>query len=227
MADFLPRSDSALLAWSASFSTKINADAISFGLTLTQASDYAALQTAFASAMATVTDPLTKSPANTVAKNTARQALIANTRALVRIIQAYPGTTDFMRAELGITVPDPEPSPTPIPANAPIFSIEKVAGYKIYYSMREPNSDSRGKPDGVIGAQLLAYVGDEAPANPADWQSLGLITRTLSYAILPSALYPAGSRVWLSASWVNPKGQVGPMSTPTSCYISTGLSQAA
>lgn len=224
---YLPSREGELVTWSDNFSTLINADPTAYGLTLTQASDYAALQTAYANAYATANQDPTRTRPTIIAKNVAKQTLIESTRQLVDIVQAYPGTTDEMRGELQITIRDYEPSPTPIPANAPIFSILKVSGYKISYSMREPNSDSRGKPEGVIGAQLLGYVGETAPANPADWQSLGLVTRPLSYVILPSALYPAGSKVWLSAAWVNPKGQVGPLSDPTSCYISSGLSQAA
>lgn len=227
MPSYVPRREADLVTWSRNLSTKISADPTMYGLDLAQAAEYATLQTAYADAYTTANESSTRTTPTIVEKNLAKQALIEYTREIVEIIQAYPGTTDVMRAELQITIRDHEPSPSPIPAYAPTFHIVKVIGHKIWYTLREPGSDSRGKPDGVIGALLHAFIGDAAPSNPADWQTLGLATRTNSTIILPSAQYPAGSRVWLSASWVNPKGQTGPMSTVENCYISGTVSSAA
>ncbi len=92
--NFLPQREAELVTWSGNFDTKITATPTAFGLTAGQATTYAGLNAAFVSAYQTANDPLTRSPANIVAKNMAMAALVASARQLAGIIQKYPGTTN-------------------------------------------------------------------------------------------------------------------------------------
>jgi hypothetical protein len=162
-----------LLGWSAQFSAKITAAATTYGLTAPMASAYAALHSSFASLYATATDTDTNSKAAITAKNVAKQSLLYGTGGawqLVNIIQAFPGTTDAMRAELNIKIRDVEMTPSPAPEVAPDLSIVSTMGRTVRIRLRDAlNTDRRGKPDNIIGATVLTYVGDEAPTDSLGW----------------------------------------------------------
>ncbi|MCI0363473.1 MAG: hypothetical protein L0219_06290, partial [Phycisphaerales bacterium] len=121
MADtqnYLPSRESELVTWSTNYNTKIVAAPTSYGLVAAQATAYTALHTAFVTAYNTANAPLTRSPVNIEAKNTAKTALIdgpGGIRALAAIIQAFPGVTDAQLRELGLTVRDSQPTPIPPP----------------------------------------------------------------------------------------------------------------
>src|SRR5438270_1215091 len=100
---FLPAPDALLLAWSANFSTLISAGAVSYGLTVGQATAYAALHASYSTALAAV-DPPIRNKAAVATKNTARTALKANARMLARIVEATPTVTNTQKVTLGLTV---------------------------------------------------------------------------------------------------------------------------
>lgn len=227
MADFLPKTDSGLMAWTGSFNAKIGADPVSFGLTLAQATDYDTLQTAFVAAMALIADPLTKSPANTVAKNVARDSLVTYTRELVRLIQANPATTEFQRAELNINLRDNDPTPAPIPGQAPQMNILSVTSRLITIRLRDVlNPDSRAKPEDVASATIMYYVGDTPPSFPSEWTYGRETGQPISVLALPGSV-PEGSKIWITAMWVNTRKQPGPLADPQSTIIAGGVAAAA
>jgi hypothetical protein len=99
--------------WSRNFSTLISASPTTYGLVEAQATDHQALHDAFIAAFQVAVDPKTRTHTTIGLKNAAKAALIENTRMLVRIIQAAPTTTNDMRDDLNITVPDEDPRPCP------------------------------------------------------------------------------------------------------------------
>ena len=122
--DFLPTRESELVTWSTNFNTRINAAPTTFGLTVPQAAAYGDLHDAFVSAYTAATNDGTNSRSAIVTKNDAKALLVASARQLAGIVQRYPGTTNTMRSELGLTVKDAEPSPIPPPAVAPAVVME-------------------------------------------------------------------------------------------------------
>jgi len=226
--DYLPTRESDLVVWGNNFDAKINADPTGFGLTIAQAADFTTANTAWVAAFNAVNDNATRTPAAIQTKNTAKAAMVALARQLAQIIQKNPATTNTQRSELGLTVPDIEPTPVPIPSTSPIFEIISVLGQSLQFKLRDPaEPERRGKPDGVAGASIFAFIGETAPANMAEWQSMGNFTRTNGTLTFLSALVSPGSKVWLTASWFNPRGQQGPLSSPQSVYLAGGLSQSA
>src|SRR4051812_29715033 len=100
---FPPTREADLLAWSVNWSNLISATPTVFGLTAGQATAYATLHSTFATAYATAIEPSTNSTSAIIAKNTAKENLVngpGGARALVAIVQAFPGTTNEMRGEL-------------------------------------------------------------------------------------------------------------------------------
>src|SRR5688572_21699552 len=113
---FPPRKDADLLAWSENFDTKINASAVTYGLTAIQASAYSVLHTDFSNKYALAINENTNSKANIGNKNSAKEALlfgVGGAWELVNIIQANPAMNDDLRRELQLRIPDRENTPAP------------------------------------------------------------------------------------------------------------------
>ena len=225
--DFLPRRDAELLLWSNRFNAYIAAlvDPSVIALSAAQVTAYAALNTAFDDAMTAL--EAVNSTSNVVTKNTARSALKANARALSRIIQACPDTTDTQRTDMGLSIPDSLPTPRPIPAYAPAIELLDIVGHTVKLRARDPmNPDRRGKPENVAGVRLWSYVGASAPASLDSWKIQGNSTRAM-FEVAISASVPAGSMIWLTAQYFNARQEPGPAGEPMSLTIGGGVSMAA
>lgn len=227
---FPPTRDADLVTWSTNFDTLITASAATYGLDAGQASGYNTLHSAFISAYDIATNPNTNSKANVNAKNVAKESLLNDANGaweLVDIIQAYPGTTDIMRGQLGLRIPDTTPTPVPAPATAPDLSIISTFGRTIKVRLRDQeNPDTRGKPDGVQGATVIYHVGDTVSADPAEWTFAMNTSKTVFEVDIPGTV-PAGSKVWLAAFWFNARKESSPAASPESTVIAEGLSAAA
>lgn len=223
---FPPKRDGDLLLWSENFSDKITATPAAFGLTAAQAAAFAPLHTSYRSAYHAATNPNTNSKQSVIAKNQAKEALLngpGGAWELVNIVQAFPNTTNAMRGELGLRIPDTEPTPVPPPETAPDLSILATMGRTIQIRLRDQeNPHRRGKPDGVQGATVLYHVSEETPPNdPAVWTFLGNTSQTLLDVEIPQAV-AAGSKVWLTAFWFNARKQ----SSPAAAFEFTRISDA-
>lgn len=103
--DYIPANDAEFLAWSTNFFAVLNANLATVGLV---AADVTPVTTAQTSYSTSVGDQLTKQAAMDGAiatKKTRRTAYEPTLRALVKRVQAHPGMTDGLRAQLGITIP--------------------------------------------------------------------------------------------------------------------------
>ena len=226
---FPQRKEADLLAWSAAFSQKISLAPTTYGLSVGQASAYAALDAAFAAAYATAVSTGSNSHAAIVAKNTAEFNLVkgpGGARELVDIIQEFPGTTDVMRADLNIRIHDTQPTPIPPPTESPDLDIVSPFGHTVKIRIHGARSIGFGKPVGVKGASIFRYIGENAPNSVEGWTFAGNTTKTVYEVTLPAET-PAGSKVWITAYWFNGKMQSGPAATPVSIHIPGGLSVAA
>lgn len=225
MPSYLPSREADLVTWSNNFDALITASAPTYGLTVAQASDYRGLHNAFVSAYQIANDNSTRTPSSVTTKNDAKEALVNGEhgiRQLVGIVQNYPGTTNTLRQDLQITVPDTEPTPVPPPSSPPIVEVKDVYGREVTLRLQDSTTSSgRAKPSGVSGATILSYVGDDPPVDPADWKFEGNTTRTTYSIEFPITVAP-GAKVWLTAFWFNPRQQSGPAATPIYTYIEYG-----
>jgi hypothetical protein len=230
MPDYLPSRESELVTWSNNFATQIAIDPPSIGLTAGQATTFGTLRTAFVTSYATANDPTTDSSSATAAKKAAKDAMVngpGGIRQLVKIIQAFPGTTNTQRVDLGIRVPDEDPTPAPIPDQAPLLQIEKTLGRVVTMNLRDSvDRDRRGKPDGVSGATILMYVGEDAPLDPMQWIFLANTTRTTVEMDFAPSVAP-GAKVWLIAFWRNRRDEAGPAAVPVSVRLGDSMAMAA
>ena len=219
--NYLPTREAELVTWSNTFGAYISANGVQVGLTIEQAGAYDALQSSFVAAYQTANDPTTRSPANIEAKNLAKTALIEETRKLVAIVQAYPGTTNTMRSAMGITVRDSDPSPVSVPETAPLIDVMEVRGRTFELRLRDAVTTEKRKPAGVQGATLFTHVGDEMPESLSDWTFVASTTKTDVEFTVPVTV-PAGSKVWITAFWFNRKSESGPATDPVYSWTNNG-----
>ncbi|MEM8782526.1 MAG: hypothetical protein AAGE65_06660 [Planctomycetota bacterium] len=215
---YLPFREAELLTWTETFGSLIAATPGDYGLTEGQAQAYAMARQAFAEAYQTANEPLTRSPGNVEIKNTKKDALIEETRKLVRICQAAPGMNDDKRRALGITVPDTSRTPVPPPEVAPAMDVVSVEGRTVHLRLREASTGKRRKPDGVYSATIMKYVGGSIPTELDDWVLVGSDTRLDTSVEFPDSLTP-GTKVWFTAFWLNRRAESGPMCVPVSTHL--------
>ena len=151
---------------------------------------------------------------------------MGETRRLVRLVQASPQIDDEKRVALGITVPDADPTPIGPPTAMPVLRIKSVSGR--LFDLEVLNADGkRRKPAGVRGAWLYAHVGENPPTNLTAWQFKGGSTKYNPQVAFDESV-AAGTVVYLTALWVNPKDQPGPACAPVKSHVNfAGLNQAA
>ncbi len=225
--DFIPSQEAELVTWSTNFDAQINNDPPAVGLTVEQTGGYSTLQAAFVAAFQASQDPSTRTPSTIVTKNEAKDALVANARHLARIIQACPTVSDTQRSDLGLTVRKTEPSPVPVPEEEPHLDIQERFGSVVRIRLHDDTASRRGKPEGVEGAMVFSFVGPTPPTDLEKWSFEGNMTRALVDVAFDPAL-AAGTQVWLTAAWYNPRGQSGPGCTPVSTTLVGGaITQAA
>jgi len=227
---YLPSRDADFALWTNQFEAYISANAALIGLLPAQVSAFSALNATWTAALATATAKVTRTEGSIEAKNAAKAELIDGPngiRQLVDIIQAFPGTTDTMRVDMGITVRDVEPTPVPPPEFAPVLSVQMSIGRVVKLRLRDAeNADRRGKPDGTDGATVLMFVGENPPQSALQWSMLFNTSKTLVDIDLPDTIEP-GTRVWFSAFWFNQRKESGPTAEPVSVRTADGLKAAA
>lgn len=214
---FLPRSDGALLAWSANFSTLISAGPVPLGLTPAMATSYAALHADFAAKLAAV-DPGVRSKMAVSEKNASRLELKNSARLLASIINGQATVTDAQKIELGLTV-RAHPARIPPPSESPQVRVKSVSGRTAVVELM--TSGRRGKPAGVLGASLFSHVGATPPAELSDWKFEGNTGLTTFEVNFPIDTAP-GAMVWLTAFWFNPRKQSGPACSPVCTNLPGG-----
>lgn len=227
---FPPVKEADLVSWSTNWLEKTSASPPSFGLDDVQTASYGVLHDQWVAAYNAVHNPNTNTKQATIAKNQAKEALLYGTSgawALTKIVQAFPGTTNAMRGELGLRLPDTEKSSAPAPSMPPNLSIVSTFARTISIRLQDQENPSRrGKPEGIEGATILYHVGEESPADPAQWSFAKNVSRTICDVTVPASI-EAGSRIWLTAFWFNARKESSKAATAESTRIADGLAQAA
>jgi hypothetical protein len=105
-------------------------------------------------------------------------------------------------------------------------SVVSVDGRVVRAQLSDVATSRRARPAGTTGAAVFAYVGPGAPPGTEGWTFRGVYTRPV-IEVPFAADVPAGSVVWLTAQWLNPRGQPGPIGSPACVHLGGGLARAA
>ena len=215
---FLPNGDGELLSWSRVFRDKILASGGSMGIPLERAERYAALHDAFAAAMEVIGDPARRTIISTSEKNQARTTLKTDARLLARVIDGQATVTAADKIGLGLTVRQQAQRAAPL-EEAPLVVVMGVRNHTVSLQLQNAVS-SRGRPREAVGATVFYCVSDETPW-PGDWQYCGNFGRTNINITFPETLAP-GTKVWITAEWMNSRLEPGPRAAGVSTNLQGG-----
>ncbi len=127
---YLPSRDADLGQWTRGFTAQVAELYASIGITSEQSAELTAANELWIAALKASKSAATRSSVTIISKNTQRDNILAVVRQLVGIIQKHPGTTDEMRAKLGLTVAKPRtltpPPETPFDLKASLGSIGEI-----------------------------------------------------------------------------------------------------
>jgi hypothetical protein len=214
--DYIPTKNLDLMAWSANFTSKIEANAVAWGIPASEVAALRAANDSFA-ALQKQTDNPDKNAVNVAKKKAARKTLTTVVRVLVRFRLKNPIITEAEQIALGLHVRDTNPSTVPVPATRPTLHLQVVDFRRLKVIFHDQDSDSKAKPRGVNGAVIIYAVLDAPPANSNALTRSVLATRTPH--TLEFAEKERGKTVYISICWQNGKGQKGPWSEIESAIV--------
>ena len=194
MALLFPPTDGGLMAWSLNFSTLISATPTAYGLTSTQATAFAAMHTAYATAMAAC-EPTVRTKGAVVTKNTAKANLKLAANQTASLVYGTPSVTMSQKVTLGIP-PRATPTPIPVPSAAPALNVVAMSGYTLKIKLSDSSSRPvRGKPPGVSGASVFSFTGATPPSDIAAWTFEGNTGRSTVDVVFPNTTAAGEARL--------------------------------
>jgi len=219
--DFIPRSDGDFSAWAAHFAEGAAAYFLEQGLDESMILELQLALGGWNASYAQQLAALAAARGATQAKLGARERLETVARKVSGFIQAYPATTDSVRANLGITVKGLGTRHQALAEKAPRIAAEQAA--RLTHRLRfVPAEGTEGikKPRGVIGAEL--YVALAAPHAPppeqeSDYRYVRAITR--DGVRVTYAAEQAGLVAHYRARWLTRTGDVGGWSGDTAAMV--------
>jgi hypothetical protein len=221
MADFLPTRFADRLAWSANFSDLLTLDPPGYFVSIAQAAAYAVVHGEFAAKQETATNPLTRGPAASLARDFAWDQVEPMARELARQIQGNPAITPMKLQALALTVRDTSRTSIGRPTTKPIVNIERIMNLAHLIRIRdEATPTSSARPSGATGWEVWCKVGAAGESEPVsidDCKYVGLATR-VPYTV-PFTPADANKTVWYLVRAINAKGQAGPLSDQISGTI--------
>lgn len=191
-----------------------------YGLTSAIVTSYTGLSTDFTDKLTLATAPATRSPVSVGNKNIARKLLVAASVNLSRTIRATATVTDPQLVALRMN-PRVSPQPRPVPQTPPSVDILGVAGWIVDVRVHDPATGLRRKPFGATGANIYTAVAATAPTDPSAFEFQGTATRVKTQIQFPTTV-ANGATIWISACWVNARGQTGVASAPISFTLPGG-----
>jgi hypothetical protein len=221
-ASWLPLKDQELLPFVTNFSSKVSAAPTTYGLVAADATALAALVTAFNTALATASNPSTRTKTAVANKNVAKVQLVADMRVLAKRIQANPAVTVGQKTDLGLPIHAVVPSPVPPPTTTPIVNIAAKGIRTITLRLADQTTPTKkSKPAGTFGAEIYSYVtptpGGTLPTSLEQWRFEGVATKNIFDVDYTGD--DVGKTANIVARWLGSKGEPGPVSAPISGMI--------
>ena len=216
MADYIPRSDGAFLAWAQNFVNYVNSNFTALGIGDPGDPDLTAITSGLSDFDAKMTaNVLAQQNAQSArqAKDDSRDSFESAIRQLVRKFQASGDVDDTERAAMGITVRD-----TTATASTAEISSRPVAvvdtSQRLRHEIRfydEATPTSRAKPDGVMGCEIWVKVLPAGETTPSDPNELGFVTLdTASPYTVEYDGADGGKTAHYMLRWVKKNGDKGP-----------------
>jgi hypothetical protein len=217
MADYIPSSDSELIEFAMNFINRISGNEAELGLTAADTTAITALRSTFN--LSYIDNNTTQMSARSTRekKDADREPLVAKLREAAQRIQNSPNVTDAQRAELGLTIRQTSSAPTGAPDSRPVLEIDTSEPLRHTVKFYDNVLETKGKPDGVRGAEIWCKIGGEATMNEDDYRYLG--TDTASPYLAIHRPENVGKQAHYIARWVNGRGEYGAWSNSETATI--------
>ncbi len=116
--------------------------------------------------------------------------------------------TDALKLDAGLLVHDTQPSPIPMPTNPPAAIIETPNVLENLIRLSDSEfPHRRRRPRGVLGCDIVGFVGNTEPTDMNAFHSMGMATRMTHVVNFDVA--NGGKTVWYRFRWIGTRGQVG------------------
>jgi hypothetical protein len=226
----IPKSDEKLVPYGSNFTTVYSADPITYGGTAASATALTAAFTAYQTAVTAMNDARangTRSKQQTTSRTELRTAFVELVRPIYSYVQGSGAISDTDKVALGVHVRDAHPTPVPQPSQTPAVNIVSVTGRTVEVRIYDNASTTRrAKAAGAEAAWVYTFVGANYPSDPSLWQFNGAATKD-KFTIDFASTLAGGTQVWVTAAWVNAKGEAGPIAVPISTTLQGGGSSSA
>ena len=218
-----PVKDAELVPYTTNWKTRIVASPATWNFSVSEADAYADLSDAYIAANAAYTDSVaagTRSKSLLAARNSAKAELLRVGREMYASVQDSITISDADKALLSVVIRKTSPSPSPIPGSAHKLTFGKVWGTSVEVLLQDGSIEGsrRRKAPYAVGAAVLSFVGDDAPADPRDFKLEGVTGKTKVSITFPADT-PPGQRVWVAAYWFNGAKKSGATCMPQSIRL--------
>ena len=220
---YIPQPDAEFSAWLLNFATLLVASPTTYGLSSTEATATAAVNTTFQAAYTAAIDPSTRTPVTVQAKNDARAQAEATVRPYAVDISRNPAVQNEDKTAIGVNLPNSIRTPIPAPVTAP--NAELVGSMPGVHRLQIRDSatpTTKAKPPGVTGCEIWVNVGTVAATDPAQAALKRISTKTptqLDYASDQRGKIATYFLRWVTRSGPGGVAQTGPWSAPQTWII--------
>ena len=214
--DYIPSNDAELIAFAKNFKNKTSGTPALYNLTAAANTDLDDLINEFET---DVNDHLAQqitARASREKKDTTKKLLSGMLRSQAQTAQKS-GISNEQRADLGLTVIDSVKTPVGAPQTRPVAEVDTSQPLRHLITFFDNESESRGKPAGVRGAQVWVKIGGEPTMNESEYKYLATDTASPYLAVHKSE--DVGKQAHYLLRWENSKGEPGAWSTIVSATI--------
>lgn len=210
MPDFVPRRDAELVIFSRGLAMGVAAAPEVYGIPPDTADQLLALQQEFEVAYQRSQNSRTRTLPAIIEKDVVRATMLALLRQVAATARSSPGASDSQLVSIGLKRPSKARTRIGVPNHAPTLRIVQVRGTKVLIQLADSRTTgSRGLPRGVFGASVYYCLGEESSTRRDRWRYAVTSSRARFVVELPRDL-PFGTKVQLSAAWLNPRQKPGP-----------------
>lgn len=214
--DYIPSNDAELIEFARNFQAKTADSPTDFNLTAVENSELNTLIQTFKTDYTENNLQQTAARASRQKKDDSKKLLVPALRKQSQTAQTS-NITDEQRTELGLTVRDKTKTSVGAPETFPVARIDTKQQLRHIIKFYDSESESKGKPAGVRGAQIWIKIGGEPTINEDDYRYLA--TDTESPYMAAHKAEDVGKQAHYILRWENSKGETGAWSSAVSATI--------
>jgi hypothetical protein len=215
--DYIPQSKAEFAAFLKNLATKLAANKAGLNIPDANINSLSAVQVSYEQALDEEETARINFEAKREAAKALREQAEAQARAMVRMVQADPNSTDELRASLQIPIRDTtRTSPSPI-TSRPVLTIDFSQRRQHELDFRDSETPTRrARPDNTTGCEIQSYTGTTPPTGLGQFKYVDTDARTP--LVVQYGDEDAGKTAYYIGRWVNAE-EKGPWSETVSATI--------